>query len=346
MFLLPLALWGCATYTPPDLSKYFWPPAPEKKRVQLLRVIHTDLDVRGSASMDSIFGGIVGFAFKKPHGIAVDNNGNIYVSDTMQNAVFILNLEEKSIEEFRHPRGWGMPGGLAVDVENGLIAAVSGKNVSLFDLETKELKSTIGGFQRPAGLAFDPERKVLYISDARKHTVRSYTYDGKMSSVIAESGGELGKVFAPIGLAVDSSGRLFVVDSMNWRVQIFSPDGTAEKSFGQHGDIAGEFARPKCIAINRDDFVLVTDAAFGNFQIMDTDGRTYLDVGSIGRGFGSFQTPYGIAVDQNDVIYAVDQTNRRIQVFQLLTDRYYAEHPEGAAGSVAPGKKEKGSGGN
>jgi DNA-binding beta-propeller fold protein YncE len=42
-------------------------------------------------------------------------------------------------------------------------------------------------------------------------------------SVIANSGGEVGQVSDPSGLAVDTAGNLYVADSGNNRVQMYTP---------------------------------------------------------------------------------------------------------------------------
>ncbi|MDA8169159.1 MAG: 6-bladed beta-propeller [Nitrospiraceae bacterium] len=342
LFLLAglLALIGCSgpQYKPPDLSGYVWPRPPEKARVKLEKVIYTDLDVRRIRSSDLLFGEDVGFGFWKPTGIAVDNNGNIYVSDTGRLKVFVLNLKNRSFAQLNNPNGWSLPGALGVDDEDRLLAAANNNLVDIFDLDTKQYKFTIGAagdFKRPAGFAFDPERKRLYIADSQGQCVKAYTLDGKYISTIAGPGTKPGQVFFPLGLSLDKEGRLYVVDSMNWRVQIFNPDGTLLKVFGEHGDAPGMFVRPKDIAVNKDGFLLVTDAAFGNFQVFDIKGNLYLYIGTPGKGFGQFTLPEGIAVGDDDKVYVADSMNSRIQIFQLLTDSDYKAMEAAKGATVA-----------
>lgn len=330
-----LLLWSCGgpRYEPPDLSGYVWPQPPNPPRVKLVKVISTDADIRTKTTSEMLFGEAYFFAFKKPHGLAIDREGNIIVSDSFMRKVFILNLDKGSVGELINLYGWGALAGVATDNVNGLIALTSGSQVHIFDQAKRKLKLAIGGageFARPAGLAFDPERKRLYIADTKRHEIHAYDYDGNHLAQIAAFGNGEGQVYYPTSLATDSEGRLYVVDTMNWRVQVFNPDYTFLTAFGGHGDAPGTFARPKGIAVSQDGFIFVTDAAFGNFQIFDLQGKTYLFVGRPGSGFGEFNQPQDIYIDENDRIYVVDQTNRRIQVFQYLSDRYLEKHPEEA----------------
>ncbi len=321
---------GCGgpQYTPPDLSGYVWPRPPEKARVKLVKVIATDLDIRERTTSAVLFGEEVTFRFKKPFGIAVDREDNIYVSDTFKNAIFVINAEKGTIGQLFNPYGWAKPGGIAIDDENGLMAATNGSTVLVFDLKDKKILSLIPGFIRPIGLAFDPARETLYISDTKKNEVYAYDYTFKRKATIATAE----ELFFPTDIDTDNEGNLYIVDSMHWKVKLYGPDGKFIRDFGEHGDRPGFFARPKGIAVSKDGYLLVTDAAFGNFQIFDKEGRPYLYVGRPGRGYGMFNIPQGVFVDKNDKIYVVDSVNRRLQIFQLMTDSYYAAHPEEGSG--------------
>lgn len=335
-----LAGCGGIEYKPPDYSPYVWPIPPDKARVKLLNVIRTDLDLRTRKTAELLFGGEASFGFVKPHAVAADNKGNIYVTDPGRRMVTRLNPETGSITDIPNPLNWKLPLAVAVDEKNRLLAVGNDKIVQIFNLDSLGHISVIGqghGLKVVAGLAFDPERRILYVADSKDHAIYSYGYDGKRIAKLAEIGNEKGKVYFPVGLASDKAGNLYVVDSMNWRVQVFSPEGEVIHIFGEHGDLPGMFARPKGIAVTREGYLLITDAAYGNYQIMDKNGKVYLFVGSPGRGFGSFTVPQGIAVNDNDRIVVVDSLNRRVQLFQLMTDRYY-EAMESAPTAETPKK--------
>jgi DNA-binding beta-propeller fold protein YncE len=326
-------LLGCGGqgYTPPNLSGYVWPPPPNPPKIKLIHVIRTDIDVRAKSTSEMLFGEESFFYFKKPHGIAVDMEGNIYVSDSYKREVSILNLEKGTVGAFHNPYGWKQLGAIAADNVNGLLGVTSGNLVLIFDQKSRKLKLELGQrgeLARPKGLAFDPPRKIIYVADTKTHEVHAFGYDGTYIAQVTGPGSGPEDVYFPTGLATDAEGNLFIVDSMHWRVQIFDSDGIHIRSFGGHGDVPGMFARPKSIAISQDGYVFVTDAAFGNFQVFDIKGNTYTFVGSPGFGFGKFNQPQGIFIDKDDKIYVVDQTNRRVQIFQYLSERYLKEQLE------------------
>jgi DNA-binding beta-propeller fold protein YncE len=331
--LLAVALLlGCGgiPYEKPDLSGYVWPPKPYPTKVKLTNVVRTDLDIRAKTTSETLFGEQAVFAFKKPHGIAVDMEGNVFVSDSYMNRISVLNIEKGKIGHLYNPYGWNSLLAVATDNVNGLIGATSGSTVQILDQKSQKVVMTLGSAERllrPAGIAFDPERNRIYITDSKKHEVHAYDYNGKHLKLVADDI----DVYYPIGIAVHPNGKIYVVDSMNFRVNVFNPDYSYDFSFGEHGDMPGMFARPKYIAINQEGMVFITDAAFGNFQIFHPDGRIFGFVGSPGHGFGRFNQPQGIAIDNDDKIYVVDQTNRRLQIFQYLSDNYLQSHPDEAA---------------
>jgi len=88
--------------------------------------------------------------------------------------------------------------------------------------ETKEPAAVVDDFDRPNGIVFSPDKKVLYISDSGKpHHIRYFRVAG-------ESLEEIG-VFAtispggPDGMCVDSEGRLY--STAGDGVHVFSTDG-------------------------------------------------------------------------------------------------------------------------
>jgi DNA-binding beta-propeller fold protein YncE len=329
-------LWGCGglpKHQKPDLSGYVWPHPPYPPLVKLVSVIRTDLDIRERTAAETFFGERANFSFKKPHGVAVDANGYLLVTDTYKHSVFVLNLEKGVVGQLHNPYGWSSITGIATDNVNGLIGVAKRGTVQIFDQKSKKIILTLGDgkLAKPVGVAFDPNRKRIYVVDVKKHEVHAYDYAGNHLQRIASGGTGYDEVYYPLSVAVHPNGKIYVVDSMNFRVQVYNPDFSYDFSFGQHGDLPGMFARAKDIAISQDGMLFITDAAFGNFQIFRPNGKIFGYVGVPGSGPGRFNQPQGIAIGNDDKIYVVDQTNRRIQVFQYLSEKYLQSHPDEAA---------------
>lgn len=323
---------GCAsTYTPPDYSQYYWPKEPLKTRLRLLNIIKTDLDIRQMTQGESLFGGSTFFRFKKPHSIVVDKSGNMYVTDTYARAVYVLNLENETIRQLKKPGGWTSPLGLGIDNENNILAISDRNTVTMMDYKTGQILRVLGpgeGFSVPQGIAFDPKNRYMYVVDTKGSAVYKYDYNGKRLATIASIGSGPRGVYYPAHAAVDSQGRLFVVDTMNWQIKIYDSDGEFIRAFGSHGSLPGQFNRPKGISVSKDGIIAITDNDLGFFMLMDEHGQTFTYMGGIGAKPAQFIVPQGIYISEDEKIYVVDQVNRRVQIFQMYSDRYYKEHPE------------------
>ena len=80
--------------------------------------------------------------------------------------------------------------------------------------------------------------------------------------------GELGN---PQSLAVDETGRVYVVDRKPAAIKIFSPDGTLIRSFAREGEGPGEF-RVGFIAV-RGGYIVLQDPQVARTSVWDTAGR-------------------------------------------------------------------------
>lgn len=333
-----LAITGCApTQKQIDYTNYYWPKEPLKTRLRLLRVISSDLDIRQMSAGESLFGGSTYFKFKKPHSVVVDVDNNIYVTDTYNRTVYIINMQNGSVRLLKKPGGWSMPMGLGIDNINHLLAITDNKTVIIMNYKTSQVIRVLGqteGFKVPNGLAFDPSNRFLYVGDTKGSAIYKYDYDGQRIATVATVGTGPENVYFPAHMAVDRSGRLFVADTMNWKIKIFGPDGSFIKSFGEHGSVLGQFNRPKGLSVSKDGIIGITDNDLGLFMLMNEDGQVYTFKGGIGSKPAQFIVPQGIFISDDDKIYVVDQVNRRLQVFQMYTDKYYSEHPEAIPAST------------
>lgn len=73
-------------------------------------------------------------------------------------------------------------------------------------------------------------------------------------------------------LAVDDSGRIYVLDSMARQIRIFDPGGRFVSAFGQRGSGPGELSSPSAVLIGGGDTILVPDVPNGRVQRFLTDG--------------------------------------------------------------------------
>jgi DNA-binding beta-propeller fold protein YncE len=320
LLLISFAM-GCAPqYVPPDYSSHFFPLPPEKKRLQLLKIVRVDLDVRKPSKSEELFGGNLVFALKKPLDVVADTDGTAYITDHYKGTIYMINIDKGKAGTFGRAGRWKEPKALAIDTENRLLGLIDGLNPVIISLTTKSpaFKLTGASFQKPAGIAFDPTNKLVYISDIRNHEIYQFDYEGKYLKTIGS-----GELYFPGKMATDKEGELYVVDTMHWKIKVFDKEGELLRSFGDHGSAPGMFGRPKGIAVSRDGIVIVSDGDFNRITLYNKMGATLLLYGSTGGGLGQFLNPFGVHIDDDNKVYIVDQSNRRVLFYQLLTDEYY-----------------------
>jgi sugar lactone lactonase YvrE len=201
-----------------------------------------------------------------PHGITVDRDGNIWVTDGQDNG--------PQAARGAPPR----PGPPA--------EATRGNQVFKFSPEGK-LLMTLG---KPGGAAepdyfYQPDDVLvapngdIFVSEGHGGTnsrILKFTKEGKLIKIIGKKGSGPGEFDLPHGLAMDSQGRLFVADRGNNRIQIIDQDGKFIDQWPQ-------FSRPSGIAI-RNDVLYVADSESGSVAPNHKDWKRGIRIGSVKDG--------------------------------------------------------------
>ncbi len=124
-----------------------------------------------------------------------------------------------------------------------------------------------------------------------------------------------GQLSSPQGVAVDSSGNVYVADYANSRVQKFNSTGTFVSMLGTEGTGNGQFQLPNGVAVDSSGNVYVTDEQLHRVQKFTSTGTFVTQWGTEGIGNGQFLFPSGLAVDSVGNVYVADTDNHRIQKF-------------------------------
>lgn len=319
-----------AAPAPPELV---WPLPPSPPRIRWVDEIRSVDDVTARKKqgwMERVAGAKPAedrLALKKPYGVTADAQGRIYVADSGQRAVVIIDKANRKVEMRRgspsHPLA--LPVGVAVDDKGRLFVADAFLHAILCYAPDGKVLSYFGGdrLERPGGIALDAKRQRLYVADAKAHRVAvfhsdTYTFDRYIGGPSDPRVREPGRFSAPTNVAVNAAGTLYVTDTWNHRIQVFDANGTLIRMFGTHGVKPGQFVRPKGIGIDSEGHVYVADAEFNNFQIFSPEGRVLLAVGSLGNEPGRFALIAGLYVDAENRIYTTEQDQGRVQVFRYL----------------------------
>ncbi len=202
-------------------------------------------------------------------------------------------------------------------------------------------------FNAPRGLALDSSgdlyvsefnnNRVLYFPSGSTTATRVYGQAGSFTTGTANNGGiSANSLHGPTGLALDSSGNLYVADDSNHRV-LYYPAGTttATRVYGQAGSFtsntsnnggisANSLYSPNFITLDSSNNLYVTDYT-NNRVLYYTSGsttatRVYGQAGSFtsttanngGISANSLNTPVGIDLDNSNNLYVADKGNNRV----------------------------------
>lgn len=329
--LVLLALAGCAAAPVEKRPEIFWPQPPDPPKITFVQSLSEPKDI---GIKPSLFKKVIQFIFGKeevphvvrPSGIAVDEEGGIYIADTGLQVVHYFGQTPPSYRQFfRLAPGERLQNPIGLAVDGGKRLYVSDANLNrifVFDPEGKLVRA-IGKdeeMQRVSGIALDRARGRLYAVDTLGHQIVQYTLSGEKVGVIGKRGAGNGEFNFPTYAAVDSEGALYISDSLNFRVQVFDPDGGFRSQMGSLGNTLGQFSRPKGVAVDGAGHIYVVDTLYDNVQIFNPSGELLLHFGKSGIEPGNFWLPAGIAIDRRGRIYVADSYNERVQVFQLLVD--------------------------
>jgi len=148
-------------------------------------------------------------------------------------------------------------------------------------------------------------------SDEFRIITQSYEFVTKWGS----NGVGDGQFDEPYGVAIDSSGYVYVGDHKNNRIQKFTSNGGYETKWGSYGSGNVQFIHPVGTAVDNSGYVYVADEENHRIQKFTSDGSYVTKWGRYGSGNGEFKEPWGLVADMSVYIYVTDRLNHRIQKF-------------------------------
>jgi len=173
--------------------------------------------------------------FNYPTGVAVDASDNIYVADAFNNRVRKITSEgevstlagDGTTEYFNYPEDVtvDVSGNIYVaDYENHRIQKITSEGIVITiadsSLVYKNATDTEPEFYGPYDVAVDSSDNI-YVADYANHRIQKITPGGVVSLLTGNGGlgyeevGRVARFKYPSGIAVDSSGNIYVADSAN-----------------------------------------------------------------------------------------------------------------------------------
>lgn len=252
--------------------------------------------------------------FTRPHGLWVEPNGSVYVSDINLHIVVKFSPEGEPIMTLGtkdHPSDTGY---------------VRYTKDHMYPDYTS-IRRAAGPFNRPTDIFVDKDANI-YVSDGYGNArVHKFSKEGDLLFSWGEPGRGQGQFNVSHAICIDKNGIIYVADRENSRIQRFDPDykyvdewpSNRPNDVWIHGD---------CLYVAELGYIAggwesTTTPKDGDMEsrvtIYDLKGRIISQFGNKGAGIpGNFSAAHGLCVDSKGNLYVGETT---ISSFLFSTDR-------------------------
>ncbi len=337
----------------------------------------------GTAGLSGTVDGVGAAArFTRPYALAVDGAGQCYVADREAHVIRKISplgvattlaglaFSAGSVDGTGSDARFNSPSGVAVDA-TGHVYVVDTNNHTVRRITPAGVVTTIAGvagsrgsadgrgaaarFNTPWGLALD-SLGTLYVADTSNATIRRIAVDGVVSTPAGLAGafgatdgiGSVARFYAPVALAVDQAGNVYVADAIGSTVRKLS-SGNVVTTYAGTATVPGSadgpaltvarFEQPSGLAVDRSGAVYVADFINQTIRRISVAGvvSTFAgQAGAPGSTDGSavaarFYQPTGVALDAAENLYIADAQNRTIRRTTANTAAAFVSAPVNAA---------------
>jgi peptidylamidoglycolate lyase len=224
--------------------------------------------------------------FLEPHGLRIDGDNNVWVTDRAQHQVF----------KFTH--------------DGKLLLTIGTQNTPGVDATH---------FNKPADIALARDGSVYVADGYGNNRIAKFTGDGKFLLDWGKKGTGPGEFDLPHSVSLDAEGRVYVADRSNARIQVFSGTGNFLSEFK-----SPELGRPWSLTIGPDNLLYVVDGGDlkptgrdrGQVLKLDLHGKILAKWSRFGNYDGQIYWGHDIAVGRDGAVYVGDVFHgMRVQKF-------------------------------
>ena len=268
--------------------------------------------------------------FNMPLDVAVDSNGNFYVTDFHNTRVQKFDPQGNVIASWGGagdgPGQFRGIGGISID-DNDMIyvGEYQGTRIQVFDSDGKYQKSFPPEqilndkpytLRHPYNVAIDSNDQI-YITDRSNNRIVKLDSNGQFIKSWGTPGSGITEFRNPTGIVIDEQDYVYVSDAANNRIMKFDTNGTFLETWGAQGYGPNQFTSPQGIALDDDNNIFVAEYTGHRVSIIKTDGTWVGTISSFaerGTKPGHFIQPWGVAV-HGDMVYVTERDNNRVQAF-------------------------------
>ena len=239
---------------------------------------------------------------------------NVQVRERRLEVVGELDLKG---ELLAHPRG------IAVN-SKGLIAVTDcdGDCIWIFDKEGNYLRKigdNLVSITFPSGITFINDSEILVAEELNCSIEQFNVHTGKKVKSFGRRGGKVGEFQNPMGVCMDSQGRVIISDFYNNRIQVFTKEYEPLFRIGAEGDGSGSLNGPSACVFSQNTFI-VTEPRNHCLKIFDGTGNFLNKIGDKGEGDGQLNWPRDLCIEKSgnhNNILVCDGENKRIVQFTV-----------------------------
>ncbi len=232
-----------------------------------------------------------------PFGVAVDRDGNIFMSDGRRGKIHRLSPNQETTASVI-ASNLEMPSAVAVAPDGSLVVANTGaqtivrvdpKNGSTAIIAGADRISgdadgaaTEARFNGPIGVAVGKDG-AIFVADTYNDRIRAINRDGRVSTLAGsnepgfkDGAGTAARFDTPCGIAVAADGALLVADTGNHRIRrvtmngaVTTIAGTGEATERDGAPLEAAFAEPTALALRDANSFYVADAAGNAVRLCD-----------------------------------------------------------------------------
>ena len=313
-------------------------------------------------------GPAAGAELSSPAGVAVDASGNLFIADSLNNRIrrvgtngIVTTVAGTNTAGFSGDGGAAAnaalqgPKGVALDASGNLFIADS-LNSRIRRVGTNGMITTVAGngtngFSGNGGAATNAQMHwpyavavdasgTLFIADYYNNCIRRVGTNGIITTVAGTNtagfSGDGGpatnaRLYAPVAVAVDASGNLFIADSFNNRIRrvgtngmITTVAGNGTNGFSGDGGAAtnAQMNWPSGVAVDASGNLFIADYHNNRIRWMEPGGIISTTAGTGAPGFAGdggpatnawLHNPLGLAVDAAGNFFFADNMNNRVR---------------------------------
>ncbi|MFY0593159.1 SMP-30/gluconolactonase/LRE family protein, partial [Roseivirga sp.] len=290
----------------------------------------------GSGSPGAINGNGTFASFNEPFGIAVDSEGNLYVTDTKNNSIrkiqpngevstFAGSGTAGAVNAQGLSASFNFPISIAIDKDDNLYVTEAANhvirkidkdaNVTTYagivgSAGSANGTGTMASFTQPAGIVIDASN-TIYLTEYDGQRIRKIdanqvvtTLAGTGTAGSADGIGTGASFHNPLSLALDENGTIYIAEAEGHRIRKISPD------FRLTGDATGQPAGVQSVTLTANDGNGGTATQIFNINVIDVTSPVLTSAIAANYAENGTGTAYTVtATDANAVTYSLGTGN-------------------------------------